>query len=99
MTPVTQMEGSMKNWILMSTILVGLTAGSLMATEPDAKELAAKGYATFKGVLAGDEAKLPEAIGYMEESRKADGANVANLYNLARAYFFEAVTFKREQPL
>jgi len=89
----------MKNWILISAIAITLAAGTVTATEPDAKELAAKGYATFKAVLAGDEAKLPEAIGYMEESRKADGANVSNLFNLARAYFFEAITFIRQEPL
>ena len=69
----------MRNWILISTIVVGL-AGTVRATEPDPKELAAKGYATFKTVLAGDEAKLPEAIRYMEESRRADDTNVGNLY-------------------
>jgi len=88
----------MRNWILISTIVVGL-AGTVRATEPDPKELAAKGYATFKTVLAGDEAKLPEAIRYMEESRRADDTNVGNLYNLARAYFFEAITFNRVEPL
>ena len=89
----------MKNRFLISAVAIGLAVGTVMATEPDAKELAAKGYATFKGVLAGDEAKLPEAIRYMEESRSADGSNVSNLFNLARAYFFEAITFNREEPL
>jgi hypothetical protein len=33
----------------------------LTASAPDAKELAQKGYTTFREVIAGDEAKLPDA--------------------------------------
>ena len=87
----------MRYWILVSIVTVGLAAGTLRATEPDAKELAAKGYAAFKNVLEGDQAKLGEAIRYMEDSRKADGTNVHNLFNLARAYFFEAGRFNKKE--
>jgi tetratricopeptide (TPR) repeat protein len=83
--------------ILISLLTVTLTAGTLRATGPDAKELAQKGYSTFKEVLAGDEAKLPDAIRYMEQARSADENHVPNLYNLARAYFFDAITFGKEE--
>jgi tetratricopeptide (TPR) repeat protein len=71
----------------------------LSATAPDSKELAQKGYTTFKAVLAGDEAKLPDAIRYMEEARTLDEKYVPNLYNLARAYFFDAATFNKGESL
>ena len=53
----------MRNWILISMVMVALAAGTLRATEPDAKELAAKGYSAFKNVLEGDVSKLAEPIG------------------------------------
>jgi tetratricopeptide (TPR) repeat protein len=71
----------------------------LTAMAPDAKELAQKGYTTFKQVLAGDEAKLPDAIRNMEEARALDEKYVPNLYNLARAYFFEGATFNKLESL
>jgi tetratricopeptide (TPR) repeat protein len=80
----------MRNWILISIVTVSLAAGTLSAMEPDAKELAAKGYAAFQAVLAGDQARLAEAIRDMEAARKGDETNVDNLFNLARAYFFES---------
>jgi tetratricopeptide (TPR) repeat protein len=87
----------MRIGILISLLATTLTAGTLRATAPDARELAQKGYSTFKQVLAGDEAKLPDAIHYMEEARSADETYVPNLYNLARAYFFEANTFNKDE--
>jgi len=89
----------MQKWIFISIVTIALAAGTLLATGPDGKELAQKGYSTFKEVLAGDEAKLPEAIRLLEESRKADETYVPNLYNLARAYFFEAITFDKKESL
>jgi len=89
----------MSKWILISILMMIVAVGTLTATGPDAKTLAQKGYDLFKDVIAGDEAKLPEAIRYMEEAREADGAYVPNLFNLARAYFFEAMTFDRNEPL
>jgi hypothetical protein len=86
----------MRTWILISLVLITAAAGTLTATGPDARQLAQQGYSTFKQVLAGDEAKLPEAIRLMEESRAADGTYVPNLYNLARAYFFDAITFNKD---
>src|SRR5437773_7720540 len=71
----------------------------LTAAAPDAKELAQKGYTTFKQVLAGDEARLPDAISYMEQARSLDEKNVPNLYNLARAYFFEGATFNKLESI
>src|SRR5262245_4404320 len=71
----------------------------LTTAAPDAKELAQKGYNTFKQVLAGDEAKLPDAIRYMEEARGLDEKYVPNLYNLARAYFFDAATFNKAESI
>jgi tetratricopeptide (TPR) repeat protein len=73
--------------------------GTMTATPPDAQELAKKGYNLFKDVLSGDEAKLPDAIRYMEEARSAEETYVPNLFNLARAYFFEAITFKKEESI
>jgi LytTr DNA-binding domain-containing protein len=70
-----------------------------LTTGPDSKELAKQGYNLFKDVLAGDEAKLPEAIRQMEEARKADETYVPNLYNLARAYFFDGITFNKEESI
>lgn len=89
----------MRNWITISVLVIGMAVGTLSAGEPDAKELAAKGYSTFKNVLSGDEAQLPEAIRYMEDSQKADGTYLPNLYNLARAYFFEGITFNKEESI
>ena len=71
----------------------------LTAAAPDAKELAQKGYNTFKQVLAGDEAKLPDAIRYMEDARGLDEKYVPNLYNLARAYSFEGTTFNKAESI
>ena len=85
----------MNRWI--GIVLIGLAVGVLQAAGPDGKELAQKGYVMFKDVLAGDEAKLPEAIRNMEEARKADETYTPNLYNLARAYFFEAITFNKDE--
>ena len=79
----------MFTWILISVTL-------LMSPEGDVKQLAQKGYNAFRDVLSGDEAKLPEAIRYLEQAKAADETNVPNLYNLARAYFFEGITFKDE---
>jgi tetratricopeptide (TPR) repeat protein len=87
----------MRTSILISLLAITIAGGTLKATGPDAKELAKKGYATFREVLAGDEAKLPEAIRYMEESRAAEETYVPNLYNLARAYFFDAITFNKDE--
>jgi len=70
----------MRTWLLIAMLT--------LATGPDSKELAKQGYSLFKDVLAGDEAKLPEAIRQMEEARKADETYVPNLYNLARAMAF-----------
>jgi tetratricopeptide (TPR) repeat protein len=81
----------------MRTLILILITTFVTAT--DSKELAQKGYSTFKEVLAGDEAKLPEAIRYLEEAKAGDETNIPNLYNLARAYFFEAITFKREASI
>jgi tetratricopeptide (TPR) repeat protein len=89
----------MRTWILIPMLMIGVTAGTLKATEPDAKELAQRGYAIFKTVISGDEAKLPEAIQLMEEARKADETYVPNLFNLARAYFFEGITFEKEESI
>src|SRR5207237_3755741 len=86
-------------WIVIATVAIALAVGAVSAAEPDAKALAQKGYASFKDVLAGDEAKLPEAIRYMEEARKADETYIPNLYNLARAYFFDAVTFNQQESI
>jgi tetratricopeptide (TPR) repeat protein len=84
----------MKRRITMLTLIFSLI---LAFAGADAKELAAKGYSTFQAVLAGDEAKLPEAIRLMEQSRDADANNVNNLYNLARAYLFEGITFDKNE--
>jgi len=89
----------MRTWILVSMMSVGLMAGTLTATEQDAKERAQKGYNTFKEVLSGDHAKLPDAIRYMEEAHVADETSVPNLFNLARAYFFDGVTFNKAESI
>jgi hypothetical protein len=89
----------MRTWILVSILTIMLGGITLSATGPDAKELAQRGYSTFKEVLAGDEAKWADAVRYMEEARKADEMYVANLYNLARAYLFDAFTFGRQDSL
>ena len=85
----------MRIWILIGAIVV--TVGTLSAAGTDSKELAQKGYSTFKEVIAGDEAKLPDAIRYMEDARNADDTYVANLFNLARAYLVDGISFNREQ--
>jgi hypothetical protein len=69
---------------------------NVRAAGPDAKQLAAKGHSVFLEVLAGDRAKLPEAIAAMEDSREADPENVFNLYNLGRAYFYSSEGKNRE---
>jgi tetratricopeptide (TPR) repeat protein len=82
----------MFTWFLISLTL-------LMAPEGDSKQLAQKGYTAFREVLSGDEAKLPEAIRYLEQAKTADETYVPNLYNLARAYFFEGITFDKEESI
>lgn len=89
----------MRNWILISIVTIGLAVGTLGARGSDAKALAEKGLSVFYDVLGGDEAKWPEAIKYMEESRRADGTNIYNLYNLARAYFYEAITHSNAEAV
>jgi tetratricopeptide (TPR) repeat protein len=89
----------MRTWILIVVVTVAVAAGTLTARESDSKELAKKGYSAFREVLAGDEAKLPEAIRYLEEARKADETYVPNLFNLARAYFFEGITFNKDESI
>jgi tetratricopeptide (TPR) repeat protein len=85
--------------ILSFIVMIALAVGTMIAAETDAKELAQKGYNAFKDVLSGDQAKLPEAIRYMEQARTADETYVPNLFNLARAYFFEGITFNREEAI
>lgn len=89
----------MRTWFLILTAAIVLSVATLSATEVDPKELAQKGYSSFKEAISGDEAKLPEAIGYMEQARNADETYVPNLYNLARAYFLDAMIFKREESI
>jgi tetratricopeptide (TPR) repeat protein len=90
----------MHRWILISTATIALAAATVLGTTgPDGKELAQKGYSAFKDVLSGDEAKLPEAIRLLEAAREADETYVPNLYNLARAYFFDAITFNKGESL
>ncbi len=76
-----------------------LTAGIIHASGADARELAVKGLETFHLVLGGDSAKYREAIRNLEESDRLDGANIPNLYNLARAYFYEANTQGNREAL
>src|SRR5262249_50181207 len=81
----------MRYWFMIAISIVALVVGiHVQAAEPDAKELAAKGHNLLLEALAGDRAKLPEAIATMEQSRDADPEYVFNLYNLGRAYFFSA---------
>ena len=89
----------MRRAVLISMTLIVIAVATLRATEPDAKELAQRGYSIFKQVIAGDEAKLADAIRYMEEAQKADETYVPNLFNLARAYFFERITFNKEDSI
>ena len=89
----------MRTWVLIVVAIAAVAVGSLTAQVPDAKELAQKGYNAFRDVLTGDEAKLPEAIRYMEEARAADETYVPNLFNLARAYFFDAITFNKAESV
>jgi tetratricopeptide (TPR) repeat protein len=70
-----------------------------MGREGDSKQLAQKGYTAFREVLSGDEAKLPDAILYLEQAKASDETNVPNLYNLARAYFFDGITFGKEESI
>lgn len=89
----------MRRWILISIMGVGLVTGSLSAIGQDAPQLSQKGMAIFQEVLAGDEERLPEALGYMEQARTVDGTQIYNLYTLGRAYFYEAVTQNRREAL
>jgi tetratricopeptide (TPR) repeat protein len=82
----------MRTWFVLSILIVSIAIGTLGATGQDAKQLAAKGHEVFVEVLGGDQAKYAEAVKYMEQSRQLDPANTNNLYNLARAYFYDALT-------
>ena len=82
----------MRTWFVLSILIVSVAIGTLGATGQDAKQLAAKGHEVFVEVLGGHEAKYAEAVQYMEQSRQLDPANSNNLYNLARAYFYDALT-------
>ena len=82
----------MRYWFMTTVVVLAFTTGmGVNAAGPDAKELAAKGHGLFLQVLAGDRAKLPEAINAMEQSREADPRYAFNLYNLGRIYFFNAI--------
>src|SRR5688572_21796756 len=72
----------MRMWFWISILVVTL-AGTVSATEQDAKQLAEKGHEVFMKVLGGDEARYGEVVKYMEQSRELDPANTENLYNLA----------------
>lgn len=89
----------MRRWTLISIMGVGLVTGSLRAIGQDVPQLSQKGMAIFQEVLAGDEERLPEALGYMEQARTVDGTQIYNLYTLGRAYFYEAVTQNRREAL
>jgi tetratricopeptide (TPR) repeat protein len=82
----------MSIWFVISILMVRVATGTVGATGQDAKQLAAKGHEVFVEVLGGHEAKYAEAVKYMEQSRQLDPANTSNLYNLARAYFYDALT-------
>ena len=82
----------MKKTIWSAIVMLALTAGTLKAIGPDAKQLAAKGHMTFIAVLGGDQARFAEAVKYMEDSQALDPNDAGNLYNLGRAYFYDAVT-------
>lgn len=89
----------MCKWMLVSMVAIALAVGTAGATEPDGKALAQKGYNLFKDVLSGDRSKLPEAIRAMEEARAAEETYVPNLFNLARAYFFEAGAYNNAESI
>ena len=82
----------MNRVIGFSIMMVVLAVGSVGFAGQSARELANKGHATFLQVLGGDESKYSEAIRYMEQARETDPTDTVNLYNLARAYFFQAAT-------
>lgn len=88
----------MRRAMIVGLIGVVLTAGSLSARQ-NARELADEGYDVFLEVLAGDQSRLPEALKNMEAARAAAPKDVANLYNLGRAYFYEGLTFNRSESL
>jgi tetratricopeptide (TPR) repeat protein len=81
---------------IRAAILILLTTMTATIAQ-DAKTLAQRGYVLFKHVLAGDEGKLPEAIRLMEESVVVDDSYAPNEYNLARAYFFDGITFNKSE--
>jgi tetratricopeptide (TPR) repeat protein len=82
----------MTKWFWVFLLPLALAVGTLTATTQDARSLAVKGHTTFVEVLGGDEARLPEAIKYMEDARNLNPADTTNLYNLGRAYFYDSVT-------
>lgn len=89
----------MRTSILIVMLVVAVAVNRVSAKEQNAQELAQKGYTAFRDVLTGDEARLPEAIQYMEAARKADETSVPNLFNLARAYFFDGITFNNNEVI
>jgi tetratricopeptide (TPR) repeat protein len=92
----------MNKWLLISIVAVGLAAsvtGATGQTEPEAKQLAVKGHTTFVEVLGGDEAKFSEALRFMERSRELAPDDASNLYNLARAYFYDGLTHQNSASL
>jgi tetratricopeptide (TPR) repeat protein len=82
----------MTKWFWVFLLPLALAVGTLTGTTQDAKSLAAKGHTTFVEVLGGDEAKLPEAIKYLENALNTNPGDATNLYNLGRAYFYDSVT-------
>jgi tetratricopeptide (TPR) repeat protein len=92
----------MNKWLLISIVSVGFAAGASSATgqtEPEAKQLAVKGHTTFVQVLGGDESRWTEAVRYMEQSRELAPDDTGNLYNLARAYFYDGLTNRNQASL
>ena len=82
----------MTKWFLLFLLPLTLAVATLTATTQDANTLAVKGHTTFLEVLGGDVGKFDEAIKLMEQARDLDPANTSNLYNLGRAYFYDALT-------
>jgi len=72
-----------------------LSKGSFLtttATDNRVEDLSRQGWHTFLEVLAGDQRKFQLAVRQLEQSAVANPAGVHNLYTLARAYFYDAIT-------
>jgi uncharacterized protein (DUF2141 family)/Flp pilus assembly protein TadD len=65
-----------------------------VATADQTIDVSKQGWLTFLEVLAGDQARLQAALRQLEEAVSTAPENEYALFNLGRAYFYDAITYQ-----